>query len=111
MLAALSASEILLTPPILYIDCQALGGQKAEPLERLWVQADLGERVVPVGQTQVHDHQAEVVGERVGNEEPLARVVLEPDLGFDRLVLVDEGHSAVLYLCVDVEGSNSILAK
>ena len=58
-------------------------------MEGLWVEADLRKRIVPVRQTQVHDHQAEVVGERVGNEEPMARVVLEPDLGFDRLVLVD----------------------
>ena len=48
MLAALSAGEIFLTPPIFYIDGQALGGEEAEPLKRLWIKADLGERIVPV---------------------------------------------------------------
>ena len=90
MLAALSASKILLAPPILNIDRQALGGQKAEPLERLWVQADLGERVVPVGQTKVHDHQAEVVSESIRDEKPLAGQVLEPDLRLGLLRLEDK---------------------
>ena len=39
----------------------------------LRVQADLGEGVVPVRQAKVHDHQAEVVSEGIGYEEPLAR--------------------------------------
>ena len=59
----------------------------------------------------MHDHQAEVVSERVGNKEPLARIVLEPDLRLDCLILVDESHSTILDLCIDIEGSNAALAK
>ena len=49
-------------------------------MEGLWVEADLRKRIVPVRQTQVHDHQAEVVSESIRDEKPLAGQVLEPDL-------------------------------
>jgi len=40
----------------------------------------------------VHDHQSEVISECIGDEIPLAREVLEPDLRLGGLVAaVDQG--------------------
>ena len=59
-------------------------------MEGLWVEADLRKRIVPVWQTQVHDHQAEVVSESIRDEKPLAGQVLEPDLRLGLLRLEDK---------------------
>ena len=59
-------------------------------MEGLWVEADLRKRIVPVRQTQVHDHQAEVVSESIRDEKPLAGQVLEPDLRLGLLRLEDK---------------------
>lgn len=64
-----------------------------------------------MGNAQVHDHESEVVGEGVGDEEPFAAEVLEPNLRFRLVVfaLVDEGEAAVFALRVDVESENFII--
>ena len=45
----------------------------------------------------MHDHEAEVVGEGVSDEEPLARVVLEPDLRLAHASFVKESQAATLH--------------
>ena len=52
----------------------------------------------------MHDHQSEVVSERVGDEEPVAAEVLEPDLGLVGCPSVDDGQPPVLDLRVDFVG-------
>ena len=52
----------------------------------------------------MHDHQPEVVGKRVCNEEPMTTKVLEPDLGFVGSSSVDDGQPSVLHLRVDLIG-------
>jgi len=54
----------------------------------------------------MHDHESEVVGEGVGHEEPLARVVLKPHLGLGSSVSVQDRQSACLYFAVNVKGRN-----
>jgi len=54
----------------------------------------------------VHDHESEVVGERVRDKEPLARQVLEPNLGLSLRVLEDQGEAAVFHFLVNVKCSN-----
>lgn len=54
----------------------------------------------------MHDHESEVVGEGVGHEEPLARVVLKPHLGLGSSVSVEDSQSASLHFAVNVEGRN-----
>lgn len=52
----------------------------------------------------MHNHQAEVIRERVRDEIPLAREVLEPDLWLGSLVVaVDESQSAIFDLAIDIE--------
>jgi len=51
---------------------------------------------MPVRQSKVHDHEPEVVSEGVRDEVPLARQVLEPDLGLDDFAVpVDYCQSSV----------------
>lgn len=54
----------------------------------------------------MHDHQSEVVSERICYEEPLAGEVLEPDLRLALLLFVYKRQSSVLDLRVDVKCSN-----
>lgn len=91
---------------VLNVDCEPLWGQEAEPLQGLRVQPNLGEGILPVGQTQVHDHQTEVVGESVRDEEPRAGEVLEPDLRLVHIASVHQGESAILHFGVNVEGGD-----
>ena len=46
----------------------------------LRAQADVRERVLPLGQTDVHQHQPEVMSEGFGHEMPTQGSVKEPDL-------------------------------
>lgn len=66
---------------------------------------------MPVGKTQVHDHESEVVSEGVCNEEPLARQVLKPNLGLSLRVLEDQSKAAVFHFLVNVKCSNLVFAK
>ena len=71
-----------LLPSVLDVDSESLGREEAEPLNGLMVHANLSERIVPIGQAKVHDHQPEVISECTRYEEPLTRVILEPYLWF-----------------------------
>ena len=78
--------------PVFHIDSKPFRGQEPEPLQSLGVQTNFSERIVPVRKAQVHDHQSEVISECIGDEIPLAREVLEPDLRLGGLVAaVDQG--------------------
>lgn len=79
-------SDDLLVPSVLDIDSEPLGWQKAEPLQGLLVETRVGERILPQGYAQMHDHKPEVVREAVSYEVPTAGEVLEPDLRL-RLVI------------------------
>lgn len=70
ILVELLLREVLLVLAVLDVDGQTLRGQEPEPLQGLRVQTHLGEGVLPVGETQVHDHQTEVVCEGVRYEKP-----------------------------------------
>jgi hypothetical protein len=72
ILVELFLGEVLLVLTILDVNGEALGGQEPEPLQGLRVQTYLGEGVLPVGETQVHDHQTEIVCESVRYEKPRA---------------------------------------
>ena len=102
-LAVPLAVEVLQVLPIFDVDRQSLGYQESEPLKSLRVETNLGERILPVGDAKVHNHQSEIVGERVGDEEPLAGEVLEPDLWLRGGASVHEGESAVLDIRVNIE--------
>ena len=41
--------------PVLDVNSETLRNEKAEPLKRLLIEASLGERILPVGNTQVHN--------------------------------------------------------
>lgn len=82
------AWQLLLIPPILNINSKSLGREEPKPLQRLLIQARIRECILPQRNAQMHDHESEVVGERVSDEKPLARAVLEPDLRFWLAVLV-----------------------
>ena len=62
---------------------------------------------MPVRQAQVHDHESEVVCERVSNEKPATREVLEPDLRLGCWRLEDESEASVLYLLINIKGTDS----
>lgn len=70
ILIELFLSEVLLVLTILDINSEAFWGQEPEPLQGLGVQTYLGEGVLPVRETQVHDHQTEIVCESVRYEKP-----------------------------------------
>ena len=104
ILVELFLGEVLLVLPVLDVDGEALGGQEPEPLQRLRVEADLREGVLPVRQAQVHDHQPEVVREGVRDEEPRAGQVLEPDLRLVDVTAEQKSQPTVFYLGVNVKG-------
>lgn len=79
-------------------------------MQSLRVEANLREGVVPVRDAQVHDHQSEVVREGVGDEEPLAGEILEPNLRLGVRVLENQGQTSVFHLGVNVECADSVLA-
>ena len=56
----------------------------------------------------MHDHQTEVIGERVSDVEPLAREVLEPNLRLLVTSSVHDGNTAVGDLRVDFKGMDFI---
>ena len=95
-----------LLPSILDIDSESLGREEAEPLNGLMVHANLSERIVPIGQAKVHDHQPEVVSKSIGDEEPTSRQVLEPYLWLCIIVFVDHGKAPIPRFSIDVESSN-----
>lgn len=67
---------------------------------------------MPVRQPKVHDHQTEVISERVRYKVPLAREVLEPNLRLGGLVVaVDKSKSAIFYLAVNVERPDVLAAQ
>ena len=70
ILVELFLGKVLLVLTILDVNGETFRGQEPEPLQGLRVQAYLGEGVLPVGETQVHDHQAEIVCESVRYEKP-----------------------------------------
>lgn len=80
--------QLLLIPPVLNINSKSLGREEPKPLQRLLIQARIRERILPQRDAQMHNHESEVVSERVGYEKPLARAILEPDLWFWLAVLV-----------------------
>lgn len=82
VVSILLAVQELFVLSVFDVDGQSFWRKESEPLHGLWVEAYLGEGVLPVWDTQVHDHQSEVVSERVGDEEPVAAEILEPNLGF-----------------------------
>ena len=100
----------LLVSAVLHVDGEALGGQEAEPLERLWIKTYLSKRVLPAWDAQVHDHQPEVVGKAVGHVKPVTAEVLEPDLGLGGAT-VDEGQAAVLHIGVDLKGADILSVR
>lgn len=99
-------SELLLRTSVLYVDCETLRDQEAEPVKRLRVETCLGECVLPVRDTQVHDHEPEVVREGVGDIEPVAREVLEPYLWFLIGASVHESKTSIFNIGVNVKGTN-----
>jgi hypothetical protein len=74
------AVEVLQVLSVLNIDCKPFRYQESEPLKSLWIESNLGKSILPVWDTKVHDHQSEVISERVRDKKPLARQILEPDL-------------------------------
>lgn len=62
------------------IDGESLGYQETEPVECLRVETCFGESILPIWDAKMHDHETEVVSERVGDVEPVTREVLEPNL-------------------------------
>jgi hypothetical protein len=61
-----------LSPTILNINSQSFWNQKAEPVEGLWIETSLGEGVLPVWNTKVHDHEPEVIREGITDIKPMA---------------------------------------
>lgn len=57
-------------------------------------------------QAEMHNHQTEVVGECVCNEEPATRKVLEPDLWLVIVASVHQSKSTILDLCINVKCSD-----
>lgn len=102
-LAVPLAVEVLQVLPIFDVNSESLGYQESEPLKSLRVETNLGKRVLPVGNAEVHNHQSEIVGEGVGDEEPLAGEVLEPDLRLRGGASVHQGESTVLDIRVNIE--------
>ena len=88
---------------VLDVDSQALWYEEAEPLQCLLVESRLREHVLPVGYAEVHDHQAEVVGEAVGHVVPLAGEVLEPDLRLLVRTAIEQSYAAILSFRVNLE--------
>lgn len=72
--------EVFQVLSVFDIDCKSFGYQESEPLKSLWVEANFGKSILPVWNTKVHDHQSEVIGERICDKKPLAGQILEPDL-------------------------------
>lgn len=105
-MVVLSLCDGFLVPSVFDVDGESFRGQKSEPLKCLLVQSCIGEGILPMRDAKVHNHQSEVVCESVRYEEPLARKVLEPNLGFRLVVssLVDESQTAAFHFRVDVEG-------
>jgi len=64
----------------LHINSQSLWRQESEPLESYGRKSSCCEGVLPMRETQMHNHQAEVVCKGVCYEIPVAAQILEPDL-------------------------------
>ena len=58
--------QVLLVLSVLDVYRQSLWNEESEPVHGLRIETSFGESVLPVGDAQVHDHQAEVVCETVG---------------------------------------------
>ena len=58
----------------------------------------------------MHDHQSEVVSERVRDEKPVAAEILEPDLGLVDCSTINDGETAVYNFLVYFIGEN-VLAR
>lgn len=89
--------------PVFNVDGEPLWDEEAEPLQRLLVEPTVGKGVLPVRDTEVHDHDAEVVREGVGDVIPLAGEVLEPNLRFLLGPFEQKSDAAVLRLGVDLK--------
>ena len=59
----------------------------------------------------MHNHESEVVCESVGDEEPLTREILEPDLRLSLWVFENESQTTVLDLLVYLESTDRFLAE
>ena len=66
---------------------------------------------MPIWKTQVHNHESEVVCESVGDEEPLTREILGPDLRLSLWVFENESQTTVLDLLVYLESTDRFLAE
>ena len=95
-----------MVPPVFNIYRQSLRDQKPKPLQSLRVEASFGESVLPVRDTQVHNHQSEVIGKGVCEEKPVAREVLEPDLRLCVSAFVDYCEPSIFHFGVDIESVN-----
>ena len=61
---------------------------------------------MPVGDAKVHNHQPEVISERICDKEPLTREVLKPDLGLALRMSVDKGKSPIFDFSINIKGPN-----
>jgi hypothetical protein len=57
--------EVLLILSIFDVNSKSLRDEEPEPLQSLGIRACFRESVLPVGDSQVHNHQAEVISEAV----------------------------------------------
>ena len=53
--------QVLLVPSVFDVDGKSFWDQESEPLKGLGIETGFGERVLPVWDSQVHDHKSEVV--------------------------------------------------
>ena len=105
------ACQSQLIASILQVDCKTFGRQKAEPLQCLLVESCVCKSVLPLRYAQVHNHEAEVVSKGVCYEEPVARKVLKPNLGFALTfaIHVNQCESATLEFAVDFESKDLLI--
>ena len=97
------AVEVFQVLPVFDVDCKPFRYQESEPLESLWVEANLGESILPVWNTKVHDHQSEIISESIRDKKPLARQILEPNLWLGAGASIHQSKSTVLDIGVNIE--------
>jgi hypothetical protein len=71
------------------VNLQSIWDEESEPLGGLWVESTFGECILPIWDAKVHDHQSEIISERISHKVPITTQILKPYLWFCRVSPVE----------------------
>ena len=71
------------------VNLESIWDQESEPLGGLRIESTFSECILPIWDAKVHDHEPEIIGERISHKVPIATEVLKPHLWFCRVSPVE----------------------